>query len=191
MNESLREYVNALLKMLEDAGDKGLPLEKVDEKMISHLGGRIKDKQDLIPEEALKLALDEWLAIKIIDYDDNADLVWYVKALSGGESKRFRGLSGAQQAMLKMLYDCNEGFQVGAMKSDEAIRRLNELGFDVEDVPTIPRIISEARVPGNDGMQWWVYVIPQYELSEEFKALQQESLEKARRIDERMMRGKD
>ena len=191
MNERLHEYVNGLVRILSDAGDKGLPVEIVRAKLNKQFSDLTAEERQQCIETAINHLLDEWRVIKIIDYDSDSDLVWYLKALNEEESRRFHALTEDQKSLLKMLYDCNDERILGAMRRDEAIRKLNELGFIVEDLPIIPGIVSETGIPDKDGIHRWAYLIPQYEFSEEYKALQEESLEKSRKREERMMRESD
>ena len=191
MNERVHEYVNGLVRILSDAGDKGLPVEIVRAKLNKQFSDLTAEERQQCIETAINHLLDEWRVIKIIDYDSDSDLVWYLKALDEEESRRFHALTEDQKSLLKMLYDCNDERILGAMRRDEAIRKLNELGFIVEDLPIIPGIVSETGIPDKDGIHRWAYLIPQYEFSEEYKALQEESLEKSRKREERMMRESD
>ncbi|MHA3964469.1 MAG: hypothetical protein AM325_013120 [Candidatus Thorarchaeota archaeon SMTZ1-45] len=191
MKDFENECADELLKILEKAGKKGIQLGLVKKDLRKHLRNLAKKEQDLAIEASIKHVLDEWRAIKIVDEDASSELTWYLKYLTEEESKRFRELSEVDQMLLRILFDFEGGFQPGAMKKDEAIKKLRELGFSLEDINVIPGIVSKTRVPDDDGMQMWVYIIPQYEFSEEYKALQEESLEKSRKREERMMRESD
>ena len=191
MKDFENECADELLKILEKAGKKGIQLGLVKKDLRKHLRNLAKKEQDLAIEASIKHVLDEWRAIKIVDEDASSELTWYLKYLTEEESKRFRELSEVDQMLLRILSDFEGGFQPGAMKKDEAIKKLRELGFSLEDINVIPGIVSKTRVPDDDGMQMWVYIIPQYEFSEEYKALQEESLEKSRKREERMMRESD
>ena len=191
MSERVHGYVSGILRILSGTGNKGLPAEAVKNELNEQFSDKTSKERDLCIETAINQLLNEWRVVKTIDYDDDSNLVWYLKVLNEEEAKRFRALSEAQKSLLKMLYDCDDERILGAMRSDDAIGRLNERGFNLEDLPIIPGIVSETGIIEKDGIHRWAYIIPQYEFSEEYKTLQRESIEKAQKRDNRMMRETD
>jgi len=177
--------------MVVDAGNRGVPLEAVYHMMNRRLSRRTKEERVSIIQNSIGYILDRWMTLKTVDHDNTSQLVWFLKQLTDEESERLRGLPAIEQALLKMLYDCDEGFQPGAMKTDEVLEKLRNLGFDVDEVPHVQGITDEALVPEGDSSLWWVYIVPQYELSEEFKALEEASDRKVREREIRKMQSND
>jgi len=179
------------MKMVVDAGNRGVPLEAVYHVMNRHLSHRTTKERTLIIQKSIDYILNMRMALKTVDHDSTSRLVWFLKQLTDEESERLRELPAIKQALLKMLYGCDDGFQPGAMKTDDVLKELRSLGFDADRVPHVQGITDEALVPDGDSTLWWTYIVPQYELSEEFKALEETSDKKAREHEIRMMESDD
>ncbi|TFF91772.1 hypothetical protein EU545_02950 [Candidatus Thorarchaeota archaeon] len=170
---------------MDDAENRCVSLKAIYSRMDQALSNRPKEERREITSKAIEAILNGWKALKVVDYDNQSKLAWHLKALTDKEIQEYRELPETAKALLKMLYQSHDGFQPGAMKHDDVLKNLRKHGFDVDDIPYALGIVEEA-IAGDD--EWWVYLKPMYEFSDEFKALQKESEEKAWKKQEWLMR---
>lgn len=118
---------------------------------------------------------------KTIDYPTDEDELptwqrtWFLKLLSKEESIRLQQLSDVKRAFLRLLHECETEKKLGAIREQDALQKLEELGFSVKKVPWIPDKLSTFYERENGKPVIWYYLTPQDELSEDFKTMMKEA----------------
>jgi len=144
-----------------------------------NLQARIKssDREEIstIVEQIIQEALDKWIVDKIIDYSDydgdipTGNLTWFIKLLNDDESNKLKELTDIKKAYLRILRNAETERRIGVMRGSMVLRKLNDLGFQVSDVPYISDKTDEFFRTENDELIPWVCLIPEFELTEEYK----------------------
>lgn len=175
-----QEAVGFLLDILGDNEDKRLPLSSAREKMEEFLGGEYEDKA----QETIEYALDNWMVEKILDYNDeepSGRRVWFLRLLTQEESLQRESLPEEDQAFLKILYTSEGDGQLGAIRSDIATKKLQELRFDPEYSCYIHGLTYDFFTTEDGEQVMYHYLIPEDEKTEEYKSMLEELDEKEER----------
>lgn len=186
MNEDFESVAKSILDHL-DATPRGIALDEIKrilkkDESVEH----VENPEHLI-NDAIQYALTNWLVEKVIDYPRYKDgfaigaPTWVLKKLTGEESKCLQELPEVKTAYLRLLQSCSESDEIGRMREKDALKHLQELGFDVDRIPHIPGR-TQLTLQHEDGE--WVTVcrlIPEFEKTEEFKQMIRELEEKEMR----------
>lgn len=178
MNEvEFRKTLNHLLEILREAPQRRMLFDSTCKLLKDWIKLHIIEGDSNLSEKVIDYALDNWLIDKVIDYPSfDGDvplgrLSWFLKFLDENESEYLRTLSPEEQELLKILRECTTPDELGIIHEDIALKMLRERGFDVNEVPFIKDKVSEFFTTDDDGkLVGWHRLIPEYELTEEYKA---------------------
>jgi hypothetical protein len=139
----------------------------------------------------VEYALDNWIVDKILDYDDNSEEsigkpVWFIRLLNEKDAESLSNLSDEAKWLLKILRKSKTDGILGVIRASDALKNLNEKGYDLRLVPHIPDRVDEYFKTVDGEFTHFYYLIPEDEKSEEYKAGLRELDEKNRRRLDRM-----
>ncbi|MFQ5834146.1 MAG: hypothetical protein ACE5H4_15690 [Candidatus Thorarchaeota archaeon] len=193
----IAKAVDILLGILRNEKTTGLPLTTTKKMLEERIGTQMEGDASSLAQQAIDYALDHWLVDKIIDYPGDEDTLptwkraWFLRVLSEEESRRLKQLPEVKRAFLRLLHECETEKELGAIREQDALRSLRELGFNIDKVPWISHKISTTYEKEADKPIIWYYLTPQDELSEEFKATMEEADRKDWERQLRFMRADD
>ncbi len=168
------------MDLLDTCGQRGLPLEDLEEA----LKDRIESQGDLnkpsLANQAIQYALDNWLIDKTIDYCRDSrgvevgELRWFLRALSEEESEELKQLPDIKKQIIRILRRQETERRLGMMRAEELLKRLQDKGFETQYVPIADIRVSDVFKAEEGKLVKWIRLIPEFELTEDFKQTMEE-----------------
>lgn len=168
--------VTVLLEILLEAEPQGLPIE--DARAL--LKRRVEAPDSNSVDQVIQYALDNWLVDKTIDYcrdssgEEVGELRWFLRPLGEDESKEMRALPEIKKEIIRILRGQDTERGIGMIRAEELLSKLREKGFDPHIIPTIENRVSDVFKTEDDKLVEWYYLVPQFELTEEYKQMNEE-----------------
>ncbi|MFX1483881.1 MAG: hypothetical protein ACFFCP_11930 [Promethearchaeota archaeon] len=171
MSDKILEAAQIIAEILRNTETKRMPLRELK----SRLQASLQVNENIEMDDVIQYALENWIVEKVLDYDNDSaesvgQLEWFLRILSEKEAERFQNLPEASKCFIRILYGINTPGDLGVIRADDALKKLNEKGYDVEYVPYIPDKTDDFfRLEDGELVQFH-YLIPEEEKSEEYKA---------------------
>jgi hypothetical protein len=171
MSDEILETAHMLAEILQNTETRRMPLRELK----SRLQASLQINENIEMDDVIQYALENWIVEKVLDYDNDytesvGQLVWFLRLLSEKEAERFQNLPEVSKCFIRILYSINTPGDLGVISADNALKKLNERGYDVEYVPYIPNKTDDFfRLEDGELVQFH-YLIPEEEKSEEYKA---------------------
>lgn len=174
MTKKLNVAVEILLSHLSE-NPHGIPISKLKQRLMEKEEIRGFKNHEEIVNQAIEYALQEGLIDKVIDsprYEDDIPIglpTWLLKKVDEEETEFLSNLSEVKQEYLRLLRSTTNANEIGMLKEEDVIKKLQERGFDVERAPHVSgrtQIIFDYN--GEEPIRW-CRLIPEFERTEEFK----------------------
>lgn len=183
-NETISQTVNIIMESLKKSDAQQMPLRILKSKLHENLGEATN--AEVVVNQAIEYALDKLIVSIQLDYDDGdeeflGELVWFLCFLTEEDSKYLRSFSEMERVFLRILRNSETDGRLGVIRADIALKKLQELGFDLDYVPYIPNVTNDFFLTENGELVEYHYIIPEYEKSEEHNAELRDFDEKERR----------
>ncbi len=179
-----------LLEILREAGPQGLPVEDVRALLEKRI-----DYQDAgSPDQVIEYALDNWLIDKTIDYCRDTrgvevgELRWFLRALSEEESEELKQLPDIKKQIIRILRRQETERGLGMIRAEELLEKLRNKGFETQYVPIADIRVSDVFKAEEGKLVKWIRLIPEFELTEDFKQTMKELEDMSLRKDIRRER---
>ena len=186
MTNHLQSIVETLLSYLNQT-PHGIPLDEIKIKLSENSELKDSSNRKEVINEAIEYALDNWLIDKVIDsptYEDGIPVgspTWLLKKLEKDESNELQSLPAAKKAYLKILRSSGDSAYLGMISEDDALKRLGELGFELDRAPHISDRTQIIFDYDEGKLVRWCSLIPEFEKTEEAK-------QAIRQLEEKNMR---
>ncbi len=175
MSKMLEKDVTILMDLLDTCDQTGLPLEDLEEALEDRIESHDDLKEPGLANQAIRHALDNWLIDKTIDYRRNKSgeevgaLIWFCRKLTQDESEKLRRLSEIEKETIRILraQETEEG--LGTMRERDLLEYLRAKGFETDFAPSIEDYVSDYFKTEDGENVEWIYLVPQFELTEEYK----------------------
>lgn len=177
MNETkIQETLEYLVNHLKELPMKRDSFESVVHNLAKRLELQNQDDTEAFARKTISYALYEWIIDKVIDYPSFdgpvplGELRWFLKLLSAEEKENLQRLPPHEQELTRILHECQSDEEIGTIREDIAIQKLRDRGFPVKRVHLIKDKVGDTFIDEDERLVRFVYLIPEYELTDEYKA---------------------
>jgi len=172
MTDILSDALNRLVKLL-GTSEKPMRISDVYDSMLKWLDPSGSDPSSAhVADDVIREAVSKLLTEMVIDYptydkhgNPQGRPEWHLKLLDEEEKRALSNLSPQQHALLRLLYMSGDSRRIGVVREEDAVRKLQEQGFDVSEIPWIEDRVSDYFDTERNERVRWVYLVPEYEKS--------------------------
>jgi hypothetical protein len=171
----LDKAVTILMDLLDSCDRRGLPLEDLEEALRDRIHAESDIDSNDLANQAIRYALDNWLIDKTIDYrhDESGEevgpLIWFCRKLTQNESEKLRQMPEIKKETIRILREQETDVDLGRMRERDLLEYLRAKGFETDFAPYIEDYVSDYFIMEDGELVEWIYVVPQFELTEEYK----------------------
>ncbi|TFG09712.1 hypothetical protein EU538_04140 [Candidatus Thorarchaeota archaeon] len=171
----LDKVVTILMDLLDSCDKRGLPLEDLEEALADRIRAESDIEGNDLANQAIRHALDNWLIDQTIDYRHNergvevGPLIWFCRKLTQEESEELKQLPDIEKETIRILREQQSEEGLGTMRERDLLEHLRSRGFETEFTPMIEDYVSDYFTTEDGELVEWIYLVPQFELSEDYK----------------------
>ncbi len=174
MSKMLDRAVANLMDLLDSCDKRGLPLEDLKQALTD----RIRAESDLddnnLANQAIRHALDNWLIDQTIDYRHNergvevGPLIWFCRKLTQEESEELKQLPEIEKEIIRILREQETEDDLGTIRTTNLLETLRARGVEAKSVPMVEGHVADFFTTEDGKLVRWHYLIPEFELTEEY-----------------------